>query len=581
MGNPPHSTLLGSRIPQRPGHTGTHGGLGQAGQGHEELPPPPRFRQQPGRTAMANRPPDNMRRLADLTRNHTKATMQTPAEAPVRDPGQQGTHPLFQPHAPLAPRAPVPPKQARPKRGTPAPNQARKDGRATTSQPSHPPPTHPANPDQASSSSSLPSLPAPQGDGASSSSSLPPPAPPPPEAYPESKKGAKVQQPFRNDHTGDWIWCEGTIQYRLRDLGPNDGVQIRVIWHRQKGLDQNSSTPDKPEGHILELNSAHPIRLRTDENKAHRGTKCTGELPPEWSQGLPPPRLPKRPPPGKRFPGPSPPVWRGKGLGHKPPQPQPAPTEATVNLRDLNHPAVTYSKDATTALQEVSMTQGAEWVPHLLTFQGQGLQRDDPRETTPIYTPDGKAYKCYSHKGTSLYARAGIHVHLVHHLSIPGRLGVYEVVGDGWQLNIINAHIPFGDATEPFLQAVAEAYRQMAMLAPTIIISNMNAAPRPADRGAQATTQDHAVRDTIEMLGLVTLTANLEGQPSHFPHQADAAPSRIDVCYGAPTTIIRAEARYGPLPLGSTGHSPLHIRLTIPNLPPSPPEDADQGQPPP
>ena len=151
---------------------------------------------------------------------------------------------------------------------------------------------------------------------------------------------------------------------------------------------------------------------------------------------------------------------------------------------------------------------------------------------------------------------------------------VGEVVGDGWQLNVINA-------TEPFLQALAEAYRQMAMLAPTITIGHMNAAPTPADRGGHATTQDHAVRDTIEMLGLVDLTANLEGRPPHFPHQADAAPSRIDVCYGDPTTIVRAEARYGPLPLGPTGHSSLHIRLTIPNLPPSPPEDADKGLPPP
>ena len=112
----------------------------------------------------------------------------------------------------------------------------------------------------------------------------------------------------------------------------------------------------------------------------------------------------------------------------------------------------------------------------------------------------------------------------------------------------------------------------MAMLAPTIIIGDMNAAPTAADRGGQATPQDHAVRNTIEMLGLVDLMANLEGQPSHFRHQTDAAPSRIDVCYGDPTTIIRAEARYGPLPLGPTGHSPVHIRLTIPNLPPSPPE---------
>ena len=61
------------------------------------------------------------------------------------------------------------------------------------------------------------------------------------------------------------------------------------------------------EGHTLELNNAHPIRLRTDENKAHRGTKYTGELPPEWRQGLPPPHLPKRPTPGKKSPGPSPP----------------------------------------------------------------------------------------------------------------------------------------------------------------------------------------------------------------------------------------------------------------------------------
>ena len=75
------------------------------------------------------------------------------------------------------------------------------------------------------------------------------------------------------------------------------------------------------------------------------------------------------------------------------------------------------------------MAQEPEWVPHLLAFQEQGLQRDDPPETTPIYTPDQKAYKCYWHKGTHMYAGAGIHVHLVHHLSIPGGLGVYEVVG--------------------------------------------------------------------------------------------------------------------------------------------------------
>ena len=199
-GSPPHSTLPGSRVPQRPRHTGTHGGLGQTAQGHEELPPPAPFGQQPGRTAMANRPPETVRKLADLTRSHAKANMQTPAEPPLRDPGQQATHPFIKPHAPPAPPPPVPPKRARQKRGAPAPSQATK---AATSKPPAPPPTHPANLDQASSSSSLPSLPPPHPDQASSSSSLSPPAQPPPKAYPGLHKGEKVQQPFRNDHTGD------------------------------------------------------------------------------------------------------------------------------------------------------------------------------------------------------------------------------------------------------------------------------------------------------------------------------------------------------------------------------------------
>ena len=70
------------------------------------------------------------------------------------------------------------------------------------------------------------------------------------------------------------------------------------------------------------------------------------------------------------------------------------------------------------------MAQGTDWVPHLFTFQKQGLRSDNARETTPIYTPDQRAYKCYWHRGTPLYVRASIHVHLVHHLSIPGRLSV-------------------------------------------------------------------------------------------------------------------------------------------------------------
>ena len=216
------------------------------------------------------------------------------------------------------------------------------------------------------------------------------------------------------------------------------------------------------------------------------------------------------------------------------------------------------------------MAQGTDWVPHLLTFQEQGLQRDDPAVPTPIYTPDQRAYKCYWHKGTPPYARVGILVRFVHHLSIPGRLSVYQVVGDGWQLNFINTHVPFDDTTEPILQALAEAYRQMARLAPTIIIGHMNASPTLPDRGGQATAQDHAVRDTIEMLGLMDLTSDLEGQPFHFSHQREAAPSRIDVCYGDPTTNIQAGADNGPLPPGQQAIGHCTSASPSPTFPPAP-----------
>ena len=40
-------------------------------------------------------PPETVRKLANLTRNRAKATMQTPAEPPLRDPYQLATHPFF------------------------------------------------------------------------------------------------------------------------------------------------------------------------------------------------------------------------------------------------------------------------------------------------------------------------------------------------------------------------------------------------------------------------------------------------------------------------------------------------------
>ena len=71
----------------------------------------------------------------------------------------------------------------------------------------------------------------------------------------------------------------------------------------------------------------------------------------------------------------------------------------------------------------------------------------------------------------------------------------------------------------------------------------------------------------MHQLGLTDLTAGLAGTPSHYPHQAGTHPSRIDTCYGDPTTVCVHEATYGDLPPAGTGHQPLYIDLIIPDLP--------------
>ena len=329
MGSPLQGAVLGPRVPQRSRHTGTQQGLGRTGKSHGELPPEPHLRRQPICTTMAHGPPRNS---TETRQPHTKPREGDHARTgrnPAAGPHQQGTHPLFQANALAVQPPPVPPRRARSKKGTPAPiaEQAKVDAKATTSHPhlnpASAPPDPPTLPGQASLSSSLPSQ-----------------APLHPEAYTEFQKGTRVQQPFRNDDKGDRIWWQGRIQYRLQGKGQNSGVQIRLTWHRPPELNQ-SSAPDEPEGNTLELNSAQPIRRATANNKDHRGIKYTEEIPPEWSQGLPPRRPPKRPPPGKKSSSSSPPPWGGKGRGLIPLKPRLAATEAAINLLDLNHPAIT------------------------------------------------------------------------------------------------------------------------------------------------------------------------------------------------------------------------------------------------
>ena len=161
-----------------------------------------------------------------------------------------------------------------------------------------------------------------------------------------------------------------------------------------------------------------------------------------------------------------------------------------------------------------------------------------------------------SHKGE-------VQVHVHHHLGVEGHLMAYELVGPTWQLNVINVHVPFGDATETFLERRMETYRQLAMMGPTVIIGDFNAAPSADDRRGRQTPEDAAVQVAMQHLGLQDLTASLRGQPSHRPPQPCSADSRIDLCYADSAHVEVTRAQYHDLPSKITGHRPLEIQIKV------------------
>ena len=134
-------------------------------------------------------------------------------------------------------------------------------------------------------------------------------------------------------------------------------------------------------------------------------------------------------------------------------------------------------------------------------------------------------------KGVSVSHKSELQVHVHHHLGVEGRLAAYELVGPTWHLNVINVHVPVGDATETFLEHLMDAHRQLAMTGLTVIIGDFNAAPSADDRRGQQTPEDAAVQMAMQHLGLQDLTASLRGQPSHRSTQPGSADSRINLCY--------------------------------------------------
>ena len=207
--------------------------------------------------------------------------------------------------------------------------------------------------------------------------------------------------------------------------------------------------------------------------------------------------------------------------------------------------------------------QGAD----LLGFLEQALRRADQPEPAPILDPEGNKYHAHWQRGVPLYHKTSVTVHAHPDLGVDGHLGAYECVGPGWQLEVLLTHVPFVEETKDFLDTLSRAYRRLSLLAPTIIISNLNAAPTDYDRTSAPTATDIAVWDAMHQLGLTDPTTGLTGTSSLYAHQAGTHPSRIDTCYGDATKVRVHEAPSGDLLPTGTGHRPLYIDLIIPNLP--------------
>ena len=158
---------------------------------------------------------------------------------------------------------------------------------------------------------------------------------------------------------------------------------------------------------------------------------------------------------------------------------------------------------------------------------------------------------------------------------------MYKLVGPTWQLNVINVHVPFGDATETFLEHLMEAYRQLAMMEPTGIIGDFNAALSADDRRGRRTPEDAAVQVAMQHLGLQDLTASLRGQPWHKPPQPGSADSRIGLCYADSAHVEVARTQYQDLPSKITGHRPLEIQIKVVQVPPASRDGIDQEEQPP
>ena len=242
----------------------------------------------------------------------------------------------------------------------------------------------------------------------------------------------------------------------------------------------------------------------------------------------------------------------------------------------LNEPGALYDAAKALDLQDVPVM--AKGDPDMV-WQEQALKTQAAQASlSPVLTRTGHQYHTTRVKGVPIFHKSEVQVHVHHHLGVEGRLAAYELVGPTWQLNVINVHVPFGDATETFLKHLMEAYQQLAMMEPTVIIGDFNAAPLADEQGQRQMPEDTAVRMAMQYMGLQDLTASLRGQPSHRPPQLGSADSRIYLCYADSANVETARAQYHDLLSKITGHRPLEVQIKALQVPPASREDMDNEE---
>ena len=235
--------------------------------------------------------------------------------------------------------------------------------------------------------------------------------------------------------------------------------------------------------------------------------------------------------------------------------------EHDITILSQDEPGILYTTNKSRDLQTLPLLPDTD--PDVLLWQEQALKQwGPPPPLTPLTTRRGHTYNTTWTKGVPITHCQDIQVHTHRDLGIEGRLAVYELVGPRWQLNILNVHVPFGEATAEYLDHVMEAYRRMAVIGPTIVIRDFNAAPTNDDTEGAATPEETAVRAAMQHMGLTDITASLQGQPLHRPPQPRTADSRIDLCYADTPHITPIKMRHHDLPSKTTGHRPYGSQHT-------------------